>query len=842
MINTWIGDMGHLFVIISFIASAFAAFSFFKGAQATDLQQQEHWKQNGRVAFVIHFVSVLGIIISLFYIIANHLFEYHYAWSHSSRNLPTHYMISCFWEGQEGSFLLWIFWHALLGLIVIRTNKKWEAPVMTIFSLVQAFLGSMILGVIIFDVKIGSSPFILLRDALDAPIFALDPNFVPEDGTGLNPLLQNYWMVIHPPTLFLGFATTLIPFAYAIAGLWKKEYKSWIRPALPWSIFAAAVLGLGILMGGYWAYETLTFGGYWNWDPVENAVYVPWIVLVAGIHTMIAFKKSNTALKASIILVIATFILILYSTFLTRSGILGDSSAHSFTDLGLSGQLLIYMLAFLVLSILLAIVRWKEIPSTAEETSAYSREFWIFMGATTLCLMGFQVIVPTSIPVFNAIVEAFGGISNMAPPADQVGFYTKWQMWFAIALALFSGTGQFFWWKKMDAESLKNAIMMPIMISVVLSALIIVVSGIYVIPYMLIIIASIYSIVANGKILISVLKSNYTLAGGSIAHIGVAMMLIGILYSSGYSKVVSLNTSGLLYAKDAPDEINRESVMLWINEPRQMKDYILTYSGQFVESEDVKGYIKKDMLKQTDDPYRAVLKNNLERNGKIKHQKGDTIHIYPENTYYKIEYTNPNGKNFTLYPRAQVNPTMGLLSSPDVRRTTWVDLYTHVSMIADPEQEIEWSKAEERELRPGERFFVNDFVAELKSLQQVTELEDFELREGDLAVQAEVIIYDKNKTYNLKSVYLIRNNMAGRISDETNDLGVKLSLIGINPEAGTVSMALQTAQRDYVIMKALEKPLINVLWIGTLVLMLGFVIAIYRRYTEFMKMRDKALE
>src|SRR6185437_1483650 len=163
-----------------------------------------------------------------------------------------------------------------------------------------------------------------------------------------------------------------------------QRFREWIRPALPWALFSAAVLGVGILMGGYWAYETLNFGGYWNWDPVENAVYVPWLVLVAAIHTMIIFRNSEVALKSAIILVITTFLLILYSTFLTRSGILGSSSVHSFTDLGLSGQLLIYLLVFLFISIYFCIANWKKIPSSEGEASIYSREFWIFIGATVL--------------------------------------------------------------------------------------------------------------------------------------------------------------------------------------------------------------------------------------------------------------------------------------------------------------------------------------------------------------------------------------------------------------------------------------------------------------------------
>jgi cytochrome c-type biogenesis protein CcmF len=153
-----------------------------------------------------------------------------------------------------------------------------------------------------------------------------------------------------------------------------------------------------------------------------------------------------------VILVVATFIHILYSTFLTRSGILGESSVHSFTDLGLSGQLLIYLLVFTILSIWLIVLRWKDIPVSKKEVATYSREFWIFVGATTLCLMGFQVLVATSFPVYNSILNGLGIESNVALPADQVSYYTKFQLWFAVAVALLSGTGQFFWWRKMDTK------------------------------------------------------------------------------------------------------------------------------------------------------------------------------------------------------------------------------------------------------------------------------------------------------------------------------------------------------------------------------------------------------
>src|SRR6187399_138267 len=333
MIHYFIGNLGHLFVITSFVTALVTAFSYFKSTAAVEIEKKNFWLTNGKTGFYLHTIAVLGICVTLFVIIANHYFEYHYAYSYSDLKLPSYYLVSTFWNGQEGSFILWMFWHAVLGMVLIFTNKFWEAPVMTVFALVQAFLASMILGVVIpgLEVKIGSSPFILLRDAMqNAPIFKAQPDFVPKDGNGLNPLLQNYWMVIHPPTLFLGFALTLVPFSFCMAGLWLKKYTEWIKPALPWALLNGGVLGLGILMGGYWAYETLNFGGYWNWDPVENAVYVPWLILVAAIHTMITYKNSELALKASVILVIGVFVLILYSTFLTRSGVLGEASVHSF--------------------------------------------------------------------------------------------------------------------------------------------------------------------------------------------------------------------------------------------------------------------------------------------------------------------------------------------------------------------------------------------------------------------------------------------------------------------------------------------------------------------------------
>ncbi|UFH52961.1 cytochrome c biogenesis protein CcsA [Spirosoma sp. KNUC1025] len=886
MIHETVGQLGHFFVILSFVTALVATVGYFlsslgrqSSVQAVFVEEpqlayagessfggktakrkaktvapvsqppaRDDWKTLARWAFGIHALAVFGVGVTLYYIIYNHYFEYHYAWSHSSLALPVQYMISCFWEGQEGSFLLWLFWDAVLGLILIRTSgSRWEAPMMTVFALVQAFLASMIMGVVFADTfKLGSSPFLLLREAMpDTPIFATDPNFVPKDGNGLNPLLQNYWMVIHPPTLFLGFALTLVPFAYCIAGLWRNEPIEWIRPALPWTLFGAMVLGVGIMMGGYWAYETLNFGGYWNWDPVENAVYVPWLVMVASLHTMLIAKRSSTGLKTAIILTISTFLLILYSTFLTRSGILGNASVHSFTDLGLSGQLLVYLLAFVVLAVVLAANKWKFIPSDEKEASVYSKEFWLFIGATVLCLAAFQVIATTSIPVYNKILESFGKVSNLALPADQIAHYNKFQVWFFVVIALLTGIGQYLWWRKIDNKKW-DALITPGILTLLISAGLIAFGSIKNPIYMVLLVASIFALITNGTILVGIIRGNYRVSGGAIAHIGMALMLVGILYSAGFSRVISMNNSGLLISKQEEftkndNKENKENTLLWLNQPERMGQYQLTYRGQRIEARDVPGYIPRKDVTIIEGDFHGVALRDIEQNGKVYHKKGDTLALYPENTYYEVEYREPNGKVFSLYPRAQVNERMGLLASPDTRHQIDRDIYTYVNSVPDPEAENKWEKTETYSVAIKDTFFLNDYVAILDDVARTNEVEGMEIGPNDAAVRAKVRVLDKNGEHILNPAFIIKNRMVAHPAEMSDELGVRIQLNEIDPRTGKFTFAVNRTQRDYVVMKAFEKPLINILWIGTLIVVLGFLIAFFRRYQEFKKSVHKSV-
>lgn len=842
MVNTFIGDLGHVSVIVAFVAALVSSLAYFFAANAPILSpDHQGWKKLARIAFSVHTLAVFSIIFSLFNIIYEHRYEYHYAWSHSSNHLAVHYMISCFWEGQEGSFLLWIFWHTLLGLVLMRFSKKWEAPVMAVFSFVQLFLTSMILGIVIGDLKIGSSPFILMREVMtDAPVFQMDPNFIPQDGTGLNPLLQNYWMVIHPPVLFLGFAATLVPFAFAIAGLWMKEYTSWTKPALPWALFAAGILGVGIMMGAYWAYETLNFGGYWNWDPVENAVYIPWLVLVGAIHTLLAYRKSKSALGATFILFISSFLLVLYATFLTRSGILGNASVHSFTDLGLSGQLFTYMAAFFVLAIGLLVYRWKHIPVSQKEIATYSGEFWVFIGAAVLCLGAFQVLFTTSIPVYNSFMGFIGFKTNIALPADQIAHYTKFQLWMGVAIALLSGSGQLLWWRRQGSkESLSSVFVVPVILAALFTALILLLPKFGFIEkinnptYILLLLVSLYAVFSNLTVLLGVIRKKVTIAGGAVAHIGVALMLLGILFSSGYSKIISENMSGLVYSREFGDEINRDNVLLWRNTPTDMGPYKVTYKGQYLEVKDLPEYVNKEQIFRLQDEYLAIARVALKDGDKIVHQPGDTVEVLPENTYYQVEYRNrETDEAFLLYPRAQVNPDMGLLASPDVKMFVTKDLYTHVSTIPDPDEEKDWGELKEHKVKMGDTIFVNDYVAVLHGVEAAKDTLLLNLKEGDVAVQANMKILGEDRTYHAHPIYAIRDRMVGQVPEVIDDLGLRILLMNLNPENGEFTIGINATQKDYIILKAMEKPFISVLWIGTLIMTLGFGMAIVRHYKD----------
>jgi len=799
--NIWAGRLGHAAVILSFVASVLAFISF----AASTFNKPEgsvSWKKLGRTSFWLHSVGVLSIIVVLFYIIYNHLYEYNYAWSHASRALPAKYIISAFWEGQEGSFLLWTFWHMVIGWVLMYSTRQWESPVMAVISLAQVALSSMLLGVYVLGYKVGSSPFILLREAMEAPIFS-NPDYLSfiTDGNGLNPLLQNPWMVIHPPVLFLGFASTIVPFAFAIAGLLKKEYSSWLTPALPWTLFGVMILGTGVIMGAAWAYESLNFGGYWAWDPVENAALIPWLTMIGAIHVMHAYKKTGNSLPTTFILVIITFLLILYATFLTRSGILGESSVHSFTDLGMSGQLLVFLLAFVLLGGGLLIARWRSLPRSPKDEGTYTREFWLFMGTLILSLSAFQILVSTSIPVFNKILG-----TNMAPPADPISHYNRWQLPMAILIMSLTTIGQFLKYRKTASKDFYRSLILPIVLAIALTIGTLIPLKIYAWPYVLLLFASWFSLAGNGSMLVKQF-SKIKNAGASVAHIGFALMMLGVLISSANKEVVSINQSGVSYGEAFDAKANFENVLLWKNEGLEMNNYRVTYIGDSVA---------------------------------------------PPNHYYKVFYEKLNAEgeteyDFMLYPNAQINPKMGLIANPDTKHFLLHDLYTHVTQVIDKDAYKDKPKWQEAKLvkfkGKGDTLMLSEnlLILEGMSLQMTPEMAE-KVAGAEVAVAGKIRVKTVNGDIQLEPVYAIQNGTEFRYDATSEEAGLKISLNKIDPKTETVEFMIAEANpgpKEYIIMKAIKFPFINVLWIGTIILVIGFTMSIMQRYFEALRIEAR---
>jgi cytochrome c-type biogenesis protein CcmF len=353
--------------------------------------------------------------------------------------------------------------------------------------------------------------------------------------------------------------------------------------------------------------------------------------------------------------------------------------------------------------------------------------------------------------------------------------------------------------------------------------------------------ASLFTVVCNLVILNTFFRKNIKLAGGAIAHIGIGMMLLGILYSAGYSKIVSLNVSGLVYSKEFTEDMNKENLLIFRNTPQQMQDYMLTYRGPRIEAEGYPGYIDKEAVRLSGtDPFKVIARKEIKLDDKVYFKPGDTIRTMPENTYYEIEYTRSDGSKFSLFPRTQVNPQMGFLASPDIKRGLLSDLYTHIASVPDAEKERNWSKVDTHMVAIGDTFLINDYYAILKKVEQVDQVEDVQMGKGDIAIKAHIEVLTKDdKGYMLYPYYIIKDQMVGRVPEIIEDLGVKMTFNNIDPVKGLLTFGVSTTQKDWVILKAMEKPYINVLWLGSLMVLIGLGIAIARRYKEFRLMRDK---
>jgi len=796
------GKIGQFFVTLSFASSFVATIAYYKSASAKNIEEESSWKKLARTAFSIDCFSVFSIFAVILYIISHHYFEYNFAWEHSSKSLPTQYLLACIWEAQEGSFLLWTIWQCVLGIILMFKAKKWEAPVMTVVSFGQLCLATMILGIYISNAKIGINPFLLVRQLeafSGAPIFnKADYMSIPQmqDGQGFNALLQNYWVVIHPPVLFLGFASTIVPFAYAFAGLWKKDYGGWVKAALPWTLFSACVLGTGVMMGAAWAYEALSFGGFWAWDPVENASLVPWLVLVAGLHTQVIYNSTGHSLRASYFFLIMSFVLILYATFLTRSGRLGDTSVHAFVGSGLDLQLILFILVFLGPAMFLFINNYKKIPHIAKEESTYSREFWMFIGSLVLFLSSIFILIATSLPIINSI---FG--THWTVGEDNTFAYNRIEIFIAIILGVLTAITQYLKYKDTAPKYLFKKIAVPTIIALIISSLVSIFGNIhfdrYGVGYLtaihLAIFGGIYAAVANATYIWIGMNGKIKAAGASVAHVGFGLMLVGILLSTSKKELLSYNTTGINLPFDPKDKDKNplENITLLQNIKTDMGNYWATYTGE------------------------------------------DSTNEARNINYYHVKMEDKKtGEEFNLYPNLILNTKgmAGVSPNPDKRHYWDRDIFSYLNAASNLEKEKDTAQFKLHVISKHDTVFYSDGYILFEDTVQNPNNQKYHFTAADTALMADLTIVTKDSMrYKASPALYIKDNKVHVVADTVFAQNIAIVLSGVVDNKLQIGVKESSSLVPFISLKVFLFPQINILWLGTIIMIIGFIMSMVRR-------------
>ncbi len=750
--HLWPGYIGHFAIILLFCSALFSVVCYRQGAK-TELDVKGNWTKLGRIGFGLHSIALFSIIAVLFYVMVNKYYEYSYAQAHVADDLSMKYILSSFWEGQEGSFLLWMFWHVILGWVIIARGKMWEASVIMFVSIVEVILASMLLGIHIeigdFIYKIGSNPTTLLRDIFEAPIFEKADYVEVIKGSGLNPLLQNYWMTIHPPTLFLGFASVTIPFAYAAAGLYTGQHRAWLSPALKWGLFSAGFLGTGILMGSAWAYEALSFGGYWAWDPVENMSLVPWLILVGGVHANLIAKSTGRAIRSTYIYYCLAFVLILYSTYLTRSGILGDTSAHAFTEMGLEPQLIFIVAFFALLSTVLYIVKSKIIPVHEKEESIYSKEFWMSIGSLVLLFSGIIISASTSLPVMNALIELYDPEFVGTVIDDPIPHFNKFQIWISVMITLLSATAIHLRYRAKSLSSGQNrSLIKQQVFFLALAGLLTFLMSLWIDyvhwKYVVLTVCAFFTIISNIAYLISKANKQGRMTSAVLSHFGFGLMILGIVASGLNESVITTNKfamQGLMKEKDLAS-----AVTLIKNEPMYVNGYWLTYEGDTIE--------------------------RLTRTFKVKFEK---------------ETEKGKEKPFYVYPNVLFSNDMTQVATtnPDAKHYLHKDIFTTVASLPKTQMDIKFIQEEEDsleyvtyELSAGDTIFTKEHYGIVRKVDFDPQHKDYLNHKNDIGIGAVIdfMTLDSDEKFIAQPAIGIRENLLYQYNDQINELQVKLKL------------------------------------------------------------------
>lgn len=796
--------IGNIVLTIGLLASLFTLTMYF-----FTVRGYENTKTYARIGYHTTAIMVIGASAMLLYAILTHQFQYNYVYSYSGKGLPTGLLMSTFYAGQEGSFMLWLFFTAVIGLILLEYTSKrgdLEERTMLFFTLAVAFLLIMVNPLLKSPFTyIWSEPSFLNAKNINASYLSRPflQNFIfndPNNGTtfvqmnkelygllssngitisdfiiqgkGLNPLLQNFWMQIHPPMLFVGFSMAAVPFAFAMAAVLKNEYNNWVKQSLPWILSGMMVLGFAIMLGGYWAYGVLGWGGYWGWDPVENSSLVPWIVGVALIHTMLIQKKSQAKggngrfVKTNLILAVMTYVLVLYSTFLTRSGILGDSSVHSFVSPGMLVYffLIMFIGSFTIIGISGIAYRWKYLNEKFnDDSNGLSRELALFTGAVTLLASAIIVLVGTSAPIFGQSVE--------------IRFYNELNLPIGIIIGLLNGLSLLLKWKSTESKDLFRSSRNSLIAAFVLTALIVIFGGVTDVMLVVFSFAAAFALFVNLEIAAKIVKGKKSHLGAYVAHTGIALFMLGVIATGGHTY--------------------DEQIDLVKGEAKQVAGYELTFTG----------YTAIDGGKK------YAFNIDIAKNG--EHQ----------NTIAPVMYI------------ADFNNS--LMREPDILNMVTKDFY--VSPLGYNEGGQQHNHGDEFTIQKGNSVDYNGATITFNEFEFPQEAMSSMMSGGAFQIGAKMTVAYNGNNYDVKPLMKSEGGQRNYIPAEIPEANIKIELTNLDA-SGTVAVALSSldgtsSQQSTVSVPTLSveasiKPFINLVWAGVLVMVIGFVLSVVRRTKE----------
>jgi cytochrome c-type biogenesis protein CcmF len=453
-------ELGFASLIITFLVSLYAA-----GAAIYGVRRNAHaWVDSARNAMLLTFPLLsLSALTIIYLLVANH-YEVEYVSEVTSRSMPMYLKVTALWGGQAGSLVFWSWLMSAFATAV--TLRKWDRDreflpwVVVVCSITLAFFLSLVIFLENPFVRIWQTGTGQIITAMFQP--AGSRIFVPADGSGLNPLLRHPGMIIHPPMLYLGFVSFVVPYAFAMAALITgRTDDRWIRITRRWTLVAWLFLSLGLILGGRWAYDVLGWGGYWGWDPVEIAAFMPWLAGTAFLHSVMIQEKRGMLKHWNMILIILTYDLVIFGTFLTRSGVL--SSVHAFAQSAIGPAFFAFIGLTFITSLTLLLQRWNELKSEAHMTSLLSREALfllnnlLFIGILVVCFWGV---------LFPLISElATGQKVTVGPP-----FYERATGPLFAGLLLLMGVAPLSAWRHSTAKTLGRAMWKPFIASLVVVA------------------------------------------------------------------------------------------------------------------------------------------------------------------------------------------------------------------------------------------------------------------------------------------------------------------------------------------------------------------------------------